>query len=199
MSEITRILTSIERGEPAAAEQLLPLVYDELRSMARAKMAHEVAGHTLQPTALVHEAFLRLVGDPAEERWQGRAHFFAAAAEAMRRILVDNARRKKRLRRGGDRQRVELDDLNLSISAPVEELLRIDEALSRLAAEDETAALLVKMRYFAGMTVDEAAKTLEISRATAYRHWTYARAWIRCELEAEASNSSSNEPPAEND
>ena len=173
----------MSHGDPKASEQLLPLVYEALRELARAKMAQEAVGHTLQPTALVHEAYLRLVGPGRGKQWDGRGHFFAAAAEAMRRILVENARRKKRQRRGGDRQRVDIEGAQLSISAPVEELLQIDEALERLEAEDTDAAQLVKLRYFVGLSVEEAAESLGISRATAYRHWTYARAWLRCEVQ----------------
>jgi len=160
----------------------LPLIYDELRRMAQKKMAHEVTGHTLQPTALVHEAYLKLVGTGQENGWDGRAHFFSAAAEAMRRILIDNARQKKRQKRGGDRQRVVFDEVNLAISSPVDELLQIDEALERLEKEDPAAAEIVKLRYFVGLSVDEAAEAMQVSRATAYRHWTYARAWLRCEV-----------------
>ncbi len=183
MNEVSRILRDISQGDEKASEQLLPFIYEELRRLARAKMAQEVVGHTLTPTALVHEAYLRLVGPGDAQKWDGRGHFFAAAAEAMRRILVENARKKGRQRRGGDRQRVDLEEVHLSISAPVEELLQIDEALERLGAEDHVAAQLVKLRYFVGLSVEESAESLGMSRATAYRHWTYARAWLRCEVQ----------------
>ncbi len=183
MNEVSRILRDISQGDEKASEQLLPFIYEELRRLARAKMAQEVVGHTLTPTALVHEAYLRLVGPGDTQKWDGRGHFFAAAAEAMRRILVENARKKGRQRRGGDRQRVDLEEVHLSISAPVEELLQIDEALERLGAEDHVAAQLVKLRYFVGLSVEESAESLGMSRATAYRHWTYARAWLRCEVQ----------------
>ncbi len=182
MSDITQILNAMEQGDAQAAEQLLPLVYDELRKLAAQKLAQEKPGQTLQPTALVHEAYLRLVGGPEQPHWAGRGHFFAAAAEAMRRILIENARRKKRRRHGGGRRRVPLEDQNLVVEAPPEELLVLDEALTKLAAEDAAAAEVVKLRLYAGLSVDEAAKALGMSRAAAYRHWTYARAWLRAAL-----------------
>jgi RNA polymerase sigma factor (TIGR02999 family) len=186
MTEVTRILSAIERGDPHAASQLLPLVYDELRQLAAQKLAQETPGQTLQPTALVHEAYLRLVASPEPEReggrsWDSRGHFFAAAAEAMRRILVDNARRKQRDRHGGGRRRVELPDLPAADQDP-DDLLALDEALTKLAQEDPAAAEVVKLRLYAGMSVEEAAEALGLSRAHAYRHWTYARAWLRAAL-----------------
>jgi RNA polymerase sigma factor (TIGR02999 family) len=182
MSEVTQILSAIDQGDPHAAEQLLPLVYEELRRLAAQRLAGEGAGHTLQPTALVHEAYLKLVGPNPQRFWNGRAHFFAAAAEAMRRILIDHARRKHRARRGGGMTRVELDDMDdLSLvaeSGGADELLALDEALTRLAANDPRRAELVRLRYFAGLTVEQAAELLGISRATADRHWAFARAWL---------------------
>lgn len=189
MSDVTHILAAIERGEVQAAEQLLPLIYEELRALAAQRLALEKPGQTLQATALVHEAYLRLVAPASGEasarrdpHWDSRGHFFAAAAEAMRRILVENARRKGRQRHGGSRQRVDLLECDAAINTPPDEVLAIDESLAKLAAEDPPAAQLVKLRYFAGLSVEEAAQSLGISRATAYRHWTYARAWIRCEI-----------------
>src|SRR5690348_8898532 len=182
MNDVTRILSEVEQGDPHAAEQLLPLVYGELRKLAAQKMAQEAPGQTLQATALVHEAYLNLVGggDPSaarERHWDGRGHFFAAAAEAMRRILIDNARRKGRLKRGGARQRVDLDEADaVSLAAP-DELLLIDEAITKLEREDARAAQLVRLRYFAGLSVEEAAELSGLSRSTAYEHWSYARAW----------------------
>jgi RNA polymerase sigma factor (TIGR02999 family) len=179
MSDVTRLLEAAGRGDRRAAADLLPLVYDELRVLAAARMAAERPGQTLDATALVHDAYLRLVGDQA---FDGRAHFFAAAAEAMRRILVENARRKARLRRGGGRVRVHLDpDLPAAPDAP-EELLAMDDALTALAREDPDAARVVQLRLFAGLSVEEAGDALGLSRANAYRHWTYARAWLRCAL-----------------
>ena len=182
MSEVTRVLLAIEQGDPHAAEQLLPLVYDELRKLAAQKMAQELPGQTLEATALVHEAYLRLVDVDTVQRWDSRGHFFAAAAEAMRRILVENARGKRRLKRGGGVRRVDLDRIDLVTTASPDELLLLDEALTRLAAEDATAAELVKLRYFSGLPIEQAAELLEISRAGAYRHWSYARAWLHCEI-----------------
>lgn len=186
MSEMTQILSAVERGDPQAAEQLLPLVYAELRWLAARRLAQENPGQTLEPTALVHEAYMRLIrngapaGDGAAERveWQGRKHFFAAAAEAMRRILVENARRKKRQRHGGGRQRVQLHD-NLAGDRAPEELLAIDDALNQLAEKDAVAAEVVKLHFYAGLSIDEVGEALGMSRASAYRHWTYARAWLR--------------------
>jgi RNA polymerase sigma factor (TIGR02999 family) len=176
VSDVTQILSRIEQGDPHAADQLLPLVYDELRRLAAQKLAHETPGQTLQPTALVHEAYLRLVG---EQRFDGREHFFASAAEAMRRILVDAARRKQTHKHGGHRHRVELPDVPVQPDVADEQLLALDEALTRLAAEDPVAARVVELRHFAGLSIEDSAATLGLSRATAYRHWTYARAWLR--------------------
>jgi RNA polymerase sigma factor (TIGR02999 family) len=187
MSDVTRILSAIEQGDPHAAEELLPLVYDELRKLAARRLAQEKPGQTLQATALVHEAYLRLVGaqfDPnaqAQAHWDGRGHFFAAAAEAMRRILVDSARRKGRPKHGGDRRRVDLDEA-LAISDPPQDLTALDQALTRLAHEEPRKAELVKLRFFAGLTIPEAAKILGISTATAERYWSYARVWLYAEL-----------------
>ena len=181
MSDVTRILTAIERGDVKAANELLPLVYEELRRLAAQKMSQERPGQTLQATALVHEAYLRLVG--LEDRnWSGRTHFFAAAAEAMRRILIENARRKQRLKRGVTQQRVDLDDAYLAIEEPSEDIVALDEALAKLAEEDSVKAELVKLRYFAGLTIEQAAQLLGISRATADRYWSYARAWLFHEI-----------------
>jgi RNA polymerase sigma factor (TIGR02999 family) len=182
MSGVTQILASIERGDPHAAEQLLPLVYDELRRLAAARMAQEASGQTLQATALVHEAYVRLVAPEQAQRWDTCGHFFSAAAEAMRRILVEQARRKTAVKHGGGCRRVDLLEADAATNSGPWELLAIDEALLRLAGEDRQAAELVKLRYFAGLSVEEAAETLQISRATAYRHWAYARAWLRCEI-----------------
>ena len=181
MSDVTRILTAIEHGDVKAVNELLPLVYEELRRLAAQKMSQERPGQTLQATALVHEAYLRLVGSE-NRNWSGRAHFFAAAAEAMRRILIENARRKQRLKRGGARQRVELDDAHIPIEEPPEDMIALDEALAKLAAEDSTKAELVKLRYFAGLTIEQAAQMLGISKATADRYWSYARAWLFHEI-----------------
>jgi RNA polymerase sigma factor (TIGR02999 family) len=193
MNEFTRILSAIEQGDPHAAEQLLPLVYDELRKLAAQKLAQEKPGQTLQATALVHEAYLRLVGSgdcsPSDQQlWKSRGHFFAAAAEAMRRILVENARRKQRLRHGGQRRRVSFNDLPAVERSP-EDLVVLDDALSRLTLEDPAAADLVKLRFYAGLSVEEAADSLVISRAQGYRHWNYARAWLRCALDDDSAES----------
>jgi RNA polymerase sigma factor (TIGR02999 family) len=184
MTEVTRILSAIEQGDPGATEQLLPLVYDELRRLAAQKLAQEKPGQTLQATALVHEAYVRLVGPQpgAEQHWDSRGHFFAAAAEAMRRILIDRARQQRAAKRGGGRRRLDIDALDLAVQAAPDELLAVDDALAKLAREDSAAARLVELRYFAGLTVDEAGKALGISTATAYRHWNYARAWLHGEL-----------------
>ena len=182
MSEVTRILSAIEQGDPSAAEQLLPLVYNELRQLAAQKLAHEKPGQTLQATALVHEAYLRLVDVDQVQQWNSRGHFFAAAAEAMRRILVDRAREKGRVKRGGKHKKLNIDALDLATTATPDQLLAVDEALAKLARDDAAAARLVELRYFAGLTVDEAGHALGISTATAYRHWNYARAWLHNEL-----------------
>jgi RNA polymerase sigma factor (TIGR02999 family) len=180
MSDVTQILSRIESGDPAAAEQLLPLVYEELRRLATAKLAQEKPGQTLQATALVHEAYLRLVGNDSDRpTWEHRGHFFAAAAEAMRRILVDVARRKRAEMHGGEYQRVELADAELISHATPDRLVALDESLAKLAEEDSVAAELVKIRLFAGLSVEQAGAALGLSRATAYRYWTYARAWLR--------------------
>ena len=178
MSDVTRILSQIESGDPAAAAQLLPLVYDELRKLAAAKLAHEQAGQTLQPTALVHEAYLRLVDVEQAQLFNSRGHFFAAAAEAMRRILVEAARHKLRHKHGGERTRVDLAEIDVATHLPPDELLSLNEAIDALAAHDQPAAELVKLRYFTGLSVEQAAETLGLSRTAAYRHWTYARAWL---------------------
>ena len=182
MSEVTRILSAIEQGDPTAAEQLLPLVYDELRKLAAQKIGQEAPGQTLQATALVHEAYLRLVDAENVQPWNGRGHFFAAAAEAMRRILIESARSKARDKRGGDWRRVDFESLDVATSASPDQLVALDEALDRLAKLDSVAGELVKLRYFAGLGLDQAAAMLNISNATAYRHWAYARAWLHSEL-----------------
>jgi RNA polymerase sigma factor (TIGR02999 family) len=179
MSDVTRLLDAAAVGDRKAAADLLPLVYDELRQLAAARMAAESPDQTLQPTALVHEAYLRLIGPADELRWENRGHFFAAAAEAMRRILVDAARRKRTYKHGGHCRRVELPDVPAGPEVADEHLLALDEALTRLAAEDPVAARVVELRHFAGLSIEDAAATLGVSRATAYRHWTYARAWLR--------------------
>ena len=178
MSEVTHILSAIEHGDPSAAEQLLPLVYDELRKLAAQKLAHEAPGQTLQATELVHEAYLRLVGDGTEPRWNSRGHFFAAAAEAMRRILVEAARRKNSLKRGGRRERVNLDEVVTRPSGDPGDVLAVDEVLDQLAHADPQAAQLVKLRFFSGLTGDQAAEALGISPRAADLLWSYARAWI---------------------
>jgi RNA polymerase sigma factor (TIGR02999 family) len=184
MSEVTRILSAIEQGDPHAAEQLLPLVYEELRQLAAQKLAQERPGQTLQATALVHEAYLRLVGGEPDAQWNSRGHFIAAAAEAMRRILVENARRKKTEKRGGQRRRIDLSRAEPLDQADPDALLDLDELLTRLAAEDPEAAAVAKLRIFAGLPVEEAAQALSTSRASAYRQWTYARAWLHARLGA---------------
>jgi RNA polymerase sigma factor (TIGR02999 family) len=187
MSEVTRILSAIDQGDPRAAEELLPLVYDELRQLAAHKLAQESPGQTLQATALVHEAYLRLTaGASAAPCWNGRGHFFAAAAEAMRRILIDRARSKQARKHGGARQRLDLDEGLTLVQEPAEELLALSEALDRLAAEDAKKAELVKLRYFTGLSVQEAADLLGIARATADRWWAYAKVWLYCALSGEA-------------
>jgi RNA polymerase sigma factor (TIGR02999 family) len=183
MSDITRILESIEHGNSLAADELLPLVYDELRKLAAARMARENPGQTLQPTALVHEAWLRLVGDETV-RWDGRAHFFAAAAEAMRRILIDRARRRNARRHGGDQQRVDLSAVELAAPGDDVQLLAVNDALEKLAARDKIKSELVKLRYFAGLTIGEASQILGISEPTAKRYWTFAKAWLHREIKS---------------
>ena len=187
LNDVTGILQAMEEGDPKAAEQLLPLVYNQLRKLAAASLAREKPGQTLQPTALVHEAYLRLVatGDasaPREQRWDSRGHFFAAAAEAMRRILIENARRKTRQKRGGGLRRVHLDPAQLSYSSAGEDVLDLNDALDALVAEDPQAAQFVKLRYFAGLTIEEAAEMVGLSRSAACEHWAYARAWLHRRL-----------------
>jgi RNA polymerase sigma factor (TIGR02999 family) len=178
MTDVTRILLDIEQGDTKASEQLLPLVYEELRTLAARKLAHEKPGQTLQATALVHEAYLRLVGGEPDAHWNGRGHFIAAAAEAMRRILVENARRKRRLKHGGGRQPVEFDEKLFPIEAPSDDMLALDEALDQLSRIDPQAAELVKLRYFAGLTTEQAAEVLGLADRTAYRAWSFARSWL---------------------
>ena len=182
MNDVTQILSQIESGDPAAAEQLLPLVYDELRKLAAAKLAQEKPGQTLQATALVHEAYLRLVDTDKSRQWNSRGHFFGAAAEAMRRLLVEKARRGARIRHGGRHARIQLDKLDLAEPGASGDLLALDEALDRLAAEEPAAVEVVKLRYFAGLTIDQTAAALDISVRTANRHWAYAKAWLFQEL-----------------
>jgi RNA polymerase sigma factor (TIGR02999 family) len=183
MSEVTQLLDAMDAGDPKAAAHLLPLVYDELRRLAAVRLAAEPSGNTLQPTALVHEAYLRLVGSPAGNRWDHRGHFFAAAAEAMRRILIDHARRKAAAKHGGAMRRQVLDSDAAPAAEPREDLLALDEALGRLEAADPEKANLVKLRYFAGLSLAEAAAALNLSERTAGRHWAYARAWLRRAVE----------------
>jgi len=187
MSDLTRALDAIAQGDPHAAGQLLPLVYDELRRLAAQRLAQEQPGQTLQATALVHEAYLRLAGSHPEQHWAGRSHFFAAAAEAMRRILVENARRKRSLKRGGDRARQDLDLETLLLPEVTEDLPALDDALTKLAASDPQAAELVKLRYFAGMTLREAAEVLGVSPRTADSWWSYARAFLLAELQCDGA------------
>ena len=189
MNEVTRILSAMEQGDSSAAQQLLPLLYDELRKLAVEKMAQENPGHTLQATALVHEAYLRLVDVDKAQKWNSRAHFFGAAAEAMRRILVENARRKGRQKRGGDWQRQDVQLIEAAFDEPDSDILAIDEALTQLARDHPEKAELVRLRYFAGMTIDEAAVALSISSATADRRWRYARAWLARRLKRGAESS----------
>ena len=188
MTDVTRILSAIEQGDPHAAEQLLPVVYDELRKLAAQKLTQEKPGQTLDATALVHEAYLRLIGDQpaaqARELWNSRGHFFAAAAEAMRRILIEQTRRKRRQKHGGGLQRVELDDAVDIADPPLQDLLELDEALNRLEKADPLAAKLVNLRYFAGLTMPQAAEALGITLRTAERNWTYARTWLHREITA---------------
>lgn len=181
MSDVTRILIAIERGDAKATDELLPMLYEELRLLAAQKLSREKPGQTLQATALVHEAYIRLVGDESQN-WNGRGHFFGAAAEAMRRILVENARRKKSERHGGDRNRIPLDAGNIEVAMPLEQIVALSDALDVLAWEDPELAQLVKLRYFVGLTLDQAAEVLQISSRTAYRHWAYAKARMHEEL-----------------
>jgi RNA polymerase sigma factor (TIGR02999 family) len=182
MDDVTQILSRIESGDPTAAEQLLPLVYDELRKLAGAKLSHEKPGQTLQATALVHDAYIRLVDVEKAQHWDSRRHFFAAAAEAMRRILVESARRKARVKHGGGHHRVDLVEVATFTDGPEDELVALDDVLARLAALEPEKAELVKLRYFGGFSIDEAADLLHISRTTAKRYWAYARAWLLAEL-----------------
>ena len=190
MADVTQILSAIEAGDPKATAELLPLVYDELRKLAAARLASERAGQTLQATALVHEAYLRLVDvdEGKRQNWNGRGHFFAAAAEAMRRILIEAARRRGRVKRGGGLERVELNADDVATLAPPDALLEIDEAITALAVDDPRAAQLVKLRYFAGLSIEEAAELCGLSRSTAYEHWSYARAWLLCRLRGESGS-----------
>lgn len=183
MSEVTKLLTAQACGDQQATEDLLPLVYDELRRLAQQKLANERPGNTIQATALVHEAYVRLVDDGGKQKWDNRAHFFAAAAEAMRRILIENARRKLRIKHGGEFERVELPDIVAEMNDPPERLIELDAALTKLSLEDATAADVVKLHFFAGLSLDESAKLLGMSRASAYRHWSYARSWLKCAIE----------------
>jgi RNA polymerase sigma factor (TIGR02999 family) len=184
MTDVTRVLAAIDQGDPEAAEQLLPLVYDELRKLAAQRLAQEKAGQTLQATALVHEAYLRLVGGEQTQDWDGRRHFFAAAAEAMRRILIDRARHKQTRKAGGGRRRVDLDDIQPALAEENgDRLLTLDEALSQLEAEDPRKAELVKLRFFAGLTAEQAAAALGVSTSTAEKDWAYARSWLRVAID----------------
>jgi RNA polymerase sigma factor (TIGR02999 family) len=184
MNQVTRILSAIEHGEPEAAEELVPLVYEELRKLAADRLAHEKPGQTFQATALVHEAYLRLVDVEAAQHWNSRGHFFGAAAEAMRRILVERARHKRSLKAGGDRHRRDLSDVDLSTGEPDIDLLALNEALQKLEILDKRRAEVVKLRFFAGMTIEQVAQTLDISISTAGSDWTYARCWLRLEIDA---------------
>lgn len=182
VKDLSVILSAAANGDPRATQELFPLVYDELKALARKRVAQEKTGHTLNATALVHEAYVRLVGSDGGPNWQNRGHFFAAAAEAMRRILVESARRKSRVKHGGELQRVELTNVDVEMRAQPETVLAINDALEILAKEDPLSAELVKLRYFAGLSVKEAGHALSLSRADAYRHWKFARAWLQCEL-----------------
>ncbi len=194
MTEVTRILERVEHGDAKAAEQLLPLVYEQLRHLAAHKMANEAPGHTLQPTALVHEAWLRLTGGDGPQQWNSRGHFFSAAAEAMRRILIERARAKARLRRGGGERPLNLDAVTVAVETAPEELLVLDEALDRLEAQDPDKARLVKLRFFSGLTNEEAAAALGISPTTAKRYWTFARAWLYSEITSAIQGTAASHP-----
>ena len=183
MADVTQILNAIEQGDSTASDELLPVVYDELRSLARYKLAHERPGQTLQATALVHEAYLRLIGSENDRTWKNRGHFFAAAAEAMRRILINRARDKKAVKRGGDRARIDIDQIELAMATPDLELVALDEVLQQLETQDEALAQLVKLRFFAGMTLKEAAQLLDIPPRTADKQWAFARAWLKKKLQ----------------
>jgi len=191
MTDVTRVLSAIEQGDPQAAERLLPLVYEELRRMAVQRMAQERPGQTLQATALVHEAYIRLVDAEKVQHWNSRGHFFVAAAEAMRRILINRARDGKRLKRGGERHRIDLDRIEIALSTSTDELLVLDEAMQRLAAQYPECAALVKLRFFAGLSLGEAATALGISRRTADRNWAFARAWLHQQLGGDAARADS--------
>lgn len=193
MSDVTQILSQIESGDPSASEQLLPLIYDELRKLAADKLANEKPGQTLQGTALVHEAYIRLVDVEQAQRWDSRGHFFAAAALAMRRILVEQARRKRRLKRGGEGQCIPLEEIELECGLQSDELLGLDEAIAKFESEDPEKAKVVQFRFFVGMNHDEVADVMGISAVTARRHWRYARAWLRRELGAASDNRDSDE------
>lgn len=197
MADVTRILSQIESGDPSAAEQLLPLVYDELRKLAAARLAQEKAGQTLQATALVHEAYVRLVAVDEAQSWDSRGHFFVAAAEAMRRILIENARRKQSQKHGGGLMRHAFDDFILAAPELGEELLALDEALQRFAVQDPLKAQLVQLRHFAGLTIEETAQALDISVTTANRYWAYARAWLHQEMLADAGRAETGSLPPE--
>jgi len=188
MNNVTQILSAIERGESGSSEHLLPLVYDELRKLAAARLAAEKPGQTLQATALVHEAYLRLVGSPKGPSWDSRGHFFAAAAEAMRRILVNRARDKKRVKRGGERHRVDFDQIDIALDTNDEQLIELDEALTQLANEDAAAAQLVNLRFFAGLPLKAAAEALGLPLRTAERQWAYARAWLYVRLQQDGDS-----------
>lgn len=188
--DLSVLLSAAACGDVRATQELFPLVYDELKALARKRVAREKTGHSLNATALVHEAYVRLVGSDGGPHWHNRGHFFAAAAEAMRRILVENARRKARLKHGGEYQRIELTNVDVEMRAPPEMVLAIDDVLERFAQEDPVSSELVKLRYFAGLSVEESGHALSLSRADAYRHWKFARAWLQCEL------SDSSEAPA---
>jgi len=191
MHEVTQILSAIEQGDPHAPEKLLPLVYDALRRLAAERLTHEAPGQTLQATALVHEVYLRLVDTEQVQHWDSRGHFFAAAAEAMRRILVDRARHKKSLKGGGGRRRIDLDDLEVQADGPSDDLLALDEALDKLEQKDKVKANLVKLRFFAGLTNEQAAQALDISASTADNYWAYARCWLRLEMEGDQDSNRS--------
>ena len=193
MTDVTQILSALERGDPHAADKLLPLVYDELRKLAAARLAREKPGQTLQPTALVHEAYLRLVDAEKVRHWNSRAHFFGAAAEAMRRILIEQARSKRAEKRGGDLKRVDLLNAE-AVAAPADDLIVLDEILERLSGLDPSAGQLLKLRYFAGLSVEEAAEVLGMSRTSAYRSWTFIRAWVRSQLTGARPDSAANGP-----
>jgi RNA polymerase sigma factor (TIGR02999 family) len=194
MNEVTQILSAIEQGDAQAAEQLLPLVYSELRKLAAVRLSQEKPGQTLQATALVHDAYLRLVGQEAAPHWNSRGHFFAAAAEAMRRILVENARRKRRVKHGGNHQRVDWDEAACQVEVPVDDLLAMNDALARLEATDPPAAVLVKLRYFAGLTMPEVAAAMGVPLRTAERNWTFARTWLKRELSLEGGHTGPDPP-----